>query len=310
MATKEIFSLSSSDGHTKLSGILWKPEKEVQMILQISHGMIEHIRFYEEFALCLTRQGIMVVGHDHLGHGRSAQTREDFGFFAEKDGYIFLIQDLHRVRRWVQARFPDVPYFMMGHSMGSFMLRRYLTVFGDGLSGAVIMGTGHPPKILAAAGLLISHAASLCLGASYRSRLIQDGFRAAMNHRFLPLHTSMDWLSSDNEQVDRFLSDPYTDFLFTLSAYRDLLRMIWESENRKLIGRIPKNLPLLLISGKEDPVGEFGKGVKKAFAEFKRAGCTDVKAVLYDEMRHELVIEKNRIKTARDISCWMKTRKE
>lgn len=309
MATKEIFSLSSSDGHTKLSGVLWKPEKEIQMILQISHGMMEHIRFYEEFAYWLAEQGVMVVGHDHLGHGRSAETREDFGFFAEKDGYVFLIQDLHRVRRRIQNRFPDIPYFMMGHSMGSFMLRRYLTVFGDGLSGAVIMGTGHQPKAVVAAGLLISHAASLFLGGSYRSRLAQDGFRAVMNQQFHPVRTSMDWLSSDEEQVDRFLSDPHTSFLFTCAAYRDLLRMIWESENRRLIGQIPKNLPLLLISGKKDPVGEFGKGVKRAYAEFKRAGCSDIKIILYNEMRHELVIEKNRIKAAQDIYYWMKARK-
>lgn len=278
------------------------------MVLQFIHGMIEHTGFYEDAALVLARQGIAVVGHDHLGHGRTAEGPEDLGFFAEKKGSRYLIKDIHRVHRYSARRWENVPQFMLGHSMGSFLLRRYLTLFGDGVDGAVLMGTGNQPNVLVKLGLILASAASVCLGADYRSERVNTLFRQVMNRRFRPVRTSMDWLSSDERQVDRFLADERCQMLFSCSAYRDLLQMVNDSEQRSLLQRIPKSLPILLISGHEDPVGEFGKGVDRVFGSLKKAGIKDVEMLLYPHCRHELVIEKNRKQVAEDILLWMEAK--
>lgn len=276
------------------------------MILQLAHGMLEHIEYYGEFAGWLADHGVIVAGHDHLGHGRTAAGGEEkFGFFAEQNGYVYLVKDLNRVRSYMTERFPRLPYFLMGHSMGSFLVRRYLTAFGEGLDGAILMGTGHQPQSQVRLGLALAGTASVILGADYRSELIQKLFQRVMNQRLRPARTPMDWLSTDEEQVDRFVSDPYCAYAFTCSAYRDLLRMISDAESRKLMQRVPKDLPLLLISGDEDPVGEYGKGVKRACKAYQRAGLKHVELLLYPGCRHELVIEKNRLQAAEDTLLWM-----
>lgn len=305
MAIKENFRVPSSNGRSCLHGVIWKPEGEVRMVLQVAHGMLEHIEYYGDFACWLADRGIAVAGHDHLGHGRTAAGPEEFGFFAEKDGYVYLVKDLNRVRRYLTAQFPDLPYFLMGHSMGSFMVRRYLTAFGDGLSGAILMGTGHQPLAQVQLGLALAGMASVFLGEDYRSGLVQKLFQGAMNQRLRPTRTAMDWLSTDEEQVDRFVSDYYCDYLFTCSAYRDLLRMVSDAEDPRLLQRVPKELSLLLISGSEDPVGEYGKGVERACKAYRRAGVQNVELLLYPECRHELVIEKNRLQAAADTLHWM-----
>lgn len=305
MAIREIFSVPSSNGRSCLHGVIWKPEGEVRMVLQLAHGMLEHIEYYGDFACWLADRGIAVAGHDHLGHGRTASGQEEFGFFAGKDGYIYLVKDLNRVRRYLTPQFPDVPYFLMGHSMGSFMVRRYLTAFGEGLSGAILMGTGHQPVIHVRLGLALAAIASSVFGADSRSRLVQKLFQKAMNQKLRPTRTGMDWLSTDEEQVDRFVADYYCNYLFTCSAYRDLLRMVSDAEDPSLLKRVPKELPLLLISGEEDPVGEYGKGVERACQAYRKAGVQNVELLLYPGCRHELVIERNRLQVAEDTMHWM-----
>lgn len=305
MIQKEVFYLPSSDGHAKLFCVCWKPEGEVRMVLQLIHGMIEHIGFYEEFALFLARRGIAVVGHDHLGHGNTAENPQNLGFFAEHKGYTYLIKDIHRVRRHTEKRWEGIPYFMLGHSMGSFLLRRYITLFGTGLKGAILMGTGNQPKILVKLGLVLASAASFLLGADYRSQKANALFRRMMNRRFQPVRTSMDWLTTDENQVDRFLSDEKCQMLFSCSAYHDLLRLVNDSENRWLMKNIPKTLPVFLISGQEDPVGEFGKGVERAYENLLKAGLVQVEKKMYPGCRHELVIENNIQEVAEDSFTWM-----
>lgn len=305
MAQKRYFTIPSSDGKTKLKGVIWQPEGDVRMVLQIAHGMIEHIGFYEEFAGYLADLGVAVVGHDHLGHGRTAGEGK-LGIFSPKDGYRYLVRDLNRIRKAAGRRFPHVPYFLMGHSMGSFMVRRYLTVFGEGLSGAVLMGTGNQPKCLVHLGLLLAEGASKLLGADYRSWMFQNLFRKTMNRRIHPVRTSMDWLAVNKEWVERYMADEFCCFAFTSSGYRDLLRMVADSENRTLLKRVPKELPLLFVSGQEDPVGGYGKGVKKACRAYQKAGVRDIKLILYLGYRHELVMENNRFEVAEDIYQWMR----
>lgn len=329
MAERENFTVPSSDGHSRLFGTLWKPEGQPSMVLQIAHGMLEHMGCYDEFASWLADQGILVAGHDHLGHGRTAEDPSQLGVFAakvppsdrrcqlrdakcaaavsEKDGTVFLIRDLNRVRTVLSRRYVGIPYFMMGHSMGSFMLRRYLTAFGDGICGAVLMGTGNQPKAAVMAGLALAGGASALFGPRSRSSTVERAWKQAFNRRFCPLRTSMDWLSTDEEQVDRYLVDPLCNFQFSSSAYRDLLRMVYDSEDIRLARRIPKDLPILLVSGDQDPVGEEGRGVLRAEALLRRAGVRQVETKLYPGCRHELVIEKNRLQVAGDILAWMES---
>lgn len=306
MAKKEQFFIPSSNGTSKLHVVIWKPEGEIRMVLQIAHGMIEHIGYYEKFALWLVERGVAVAGHDHLGHGQTVSGPEEFGFFGEKDGYLFLVKDLHRVRKALESRLDPVPYVLMGHSMGSFLVRRYLTAFGSGLDGAILMGTGNQPGYQVRAGLTLAGICSLVFGAAYRSRTAQSLFRRVMNQRCLPVRTPMDWLSTDEEQVDRYMEDRACSFLFTCSGYRDLLRLVLDAENTRLKKRIPPQLPLLLISGEEDPVGGYGKGVKKACRDYQKAGMEHVEMILYPDCRHELVIEKNWEQVSADIYQWMR----
>ena len=305
MVKNEHFSLPSSNGRSRLSGRIWMPEGRPKMVLQLAHGMIEYVDRYEEFAIELASRGAAVAGCDHLGHGRTAAGPEEFGYFAEEKGWVYLVKDLHRTRKVLERKYPGVPYFMMGHSMGSFMLRRYLTVHGNGLKGAVLMGTGNQPRPAVLAGLALSSLFSVLLGADYRSDGVNRVWRWNFNRKFRPLETSMYWLSTEEEQVKKFIKDPYCGFQFSFSAYRDLLQMVYDGEDLRLARRIPSRLPVLLISGGSDPVGQEGKGVLSAAELLDRAGVRRTKVILYPGLRHELVMEKNRKEVAEDIYQWM-----
>lgn len=307
----EHFTFLSSDKETLIHAVKWLPDSRTyKAILQITHGMIEHIMRYEEFAAFLTEHGYMVVGHDHLGHGASAKRKEDLGYFAKSSPSDHLISDMHTLRITIQQNNPDIPYFMMGHSMGSYLLRKYLSLHGESLEGSIIMGTGFVPPVAAVTGLFLIYAVALLKGWRYRSPFITGIMFGKSYKQFDQTGTdfSNSWLTRDAKIVEKNHSDPYTNFKFTLNGYRGLLETVLFDCRYKNIQKIPKSLPVFFVSGDQDPVGDLGKGVRKTYDLFVKAGIKDVTIKLYKDDRHELVNELDRLDVYADLMDFMDKR--
>ena len=299
------FTYPSSDHRTQIHAVEWKPEGEVRAILQISHGMLEYIERYDEFGRWMSEQGILVVGNDHLGHGSSVHSEADMGFFADKNGNKALIADIRQLQRLMQEQYPDLPYFLLGHSMGSFLARQYLCMYGSRLDGAVISGTGWHSGAEAKAGMYLCSALSKTRGWRYRSRMVDKLAVGAYNKQFEPARTPSDWLTRDEAVVDEFRSDPRTQHTFTINAYFNLFLNLNYLSTFRNLKKMPKELPVFFISGGQDPVGSFGMGVKKTVLSFQSAGMKHVDCKIYPNDRHEVLNELNRLEVFRDILDWM-----
>lgn len=310
MRTKE-FSFRSSDGNTRIHAVAWTPEDgEFKAILQIAHGMVEYIERYLPFAQFLTENGFMVVGNDHLGHGESITSQEDWGFFREKNPSDALVEDMNRLRMIVQKRYPDVPYFMFGHSMGSYMLRKYLAKYSEGLAGAIICGTGYIPKVVSKAGLAVIQALRMLHGWRYRSTVVRDMTYSKPYQKFDLTGTDREnsWLTRDTQIIEKYYKDPKCSFVFTLNGYKGLLEAVSYSCRQENVDKIPNSLPIFLVSGEDDPVGDLGEGVRKVFHMFEKSGKWDLECKLYPKFRHEILNEIGREKVYEDILDWMKKR--
>lgn len=300
---REGFELLSVDQKTFLHGYHWSCPTP-WAVLQISHGMAEHILRYDELATYLNTLGIAVIGHDHLGHGKSIQQQPQ-GYFHDDKTTFGLIKDLYQVTGWGKNRYPDLPLFILGHSMGSFVLRNYIFDHGSEIDGAILMGTGQQPIWLTQIGRQTAGFLSHFQGETHHSKLIDRIAFGNMNRKISNRRTDKDWLSSVPEEVDAYLGDHNCGFLFTLNGYRELFSMIIQSQDSEKMKHVPKELPLLFLSGKDDPVGDFGKGVMKAAQAYQKAGSTKVTVKLYENARHEIVNERQKQIVFRDICKWM-----
>lgn len=302
---KEKIDFLSNDRRTKIHAVQWSPEQKPRAILQIVHGMAEYVERYEPFAKFLTEQGFMIVGHDHLGHGASVCTDKDYGYFAEKNGNQILLKDIHKLRKQTQKEYPDIPYFILGHSMGSFLVRQYLCLYAEGLMGAVIMGTGYQPRILTKVGMGLCRTLSLFKDWHFQSKLI-DSMACGAYARCFKGETGNEWLSRNPENVMRYTKDERCGFRFTLNGYYNLFYSIDCLSYRSYLEKMPKDLPILFVSGEQDPVGQFGEGVKKVYQTFLNLGMKDVFCKLYPEDRHEILNETDADVVMEDIAAWLK----
>ena len=305
---KTEFCYKSRDGITNIHAIEWLPDGEVKGVLQICHGMVEYIDRYDEFAAYMTERGFCVVGHDHLGHGKSIQSEDDFGYFPHKNGNKYVIGDIHRLREGTRERYPDVPYFMLGHSMGSFLLRQYLMKYGSGLSGAVIMGTGYQPLSVLVAGQILCRLIAIPKGWKYRSELVNNMSFGAFNKKFEPSETPKDWVCSDKEKLTEYINDPLCSFVFTIGGYYQMFEGMKKLARKSAVKKIPKDLPILFVSGKDDPVGNFGRSVNRVYRDYKACGIKDVSIKLYVGDRHEILNETDRKQVYKDLYRWIRKR--
>lgn len=305
MSRKEDFYFLSSNGTTKIHGVRYIPDGKIKAVLQISHGMVEYIERYEEFALFLNSKGILVTGNDHLGHGASVSSKEDWGYFAEYDGNNALLYDLYQMTQITKEKYPGIPYFLLGHSMGSFYARQYLCQFGNELTGAIIMGTGHQPYLLVLAGKITARLVAAFKGWHYRCEFIDRMAFGNFNQKFYPARTNKDWLTKDSEKVDEYLKTECCNFSFTVNAYYNMFLGISRLYHRKLLRNMPKELPVLFVSGEDDPVGDFSKGVRRAVKSFRKVGMKQVRVKLYQKDRHELLNETDRQRVFKDLYRWM-----
>ena len=279
----------SSDGVHTLYGKVYAPEGEVRALFQIAHGMTEHIDRYHEFMAFLAGNGFAVFAHDHIGHGKTGTEAGELGFIAEKNGHEILIEDVRAFAEAVKADFPGKKYILMGHSMGSFIARLYAARYGKELSGLVLMGTGGPNPA-SKAGLTVTEILQKKHGAHYVSALIYKLAFGTYNAR-TKNETAYDWLSVNKENVRKYIADDLCGFPFTVSAMHDLITLTASCNTKKWAEAMPKKLPVYLVAGTEDPVGEYGSGVKKVCRMLHLAGVKNVKTKLYRGARHEILNE-------------------
>ncbi|WP_022767822.1 MULTISPECIES: alpha/beta fold hydrolase [unclassified Butyrivibrio] len=307
MVRKEELTYKSRDRQTMLHAIRWIPEGEPVAILQIIHGMQEYIDRYDEFANFLAEKGILVIGNDHLGHGGSVGERGTLGYFCKNDPATVLVRDAHRLKKMTQEDYPGVPCFILGHSFGSFVAREYITRYGTGIKGAIIQGTAYMPSgTVKSLGGLVNFL-QVVMGEKYRSTMVNNmAFKGYLKKIPNP-RTQQDWLSHNEASVDKYVADPACNFVFTLNGFKTMAELLKRIQDTDKMEDIPKDLPILITAGKEDPVGNYGEGPEKLYNIYKNdLQIKNVELKLYDGMRHELQQEIGREQVFADQYEWIK----
>ncbi|MDD3346798.1 alpha/beta hydrolase [Oscillibacter sp.] len=299
------FSFPSADGKTAIHAVEWVPEGDVRAVLQISHGVSEYILRYEPLADYLTSRGIAVVGHDHLGHGSSVCPGAPRLYFGPKGSWDWVAQDLYTRRNLAGERFPGRPFFLLGHSMGSFLARTYLIRYPGTVDGAILMGTGQMSPALLAGGRVIAAAQARKLGGEQVSSVVERLAFGAYNKRFAPNRTAFDWLSRNCENVDRYLADPLCGEAPTIGLFQEMLRGLSQIARPGNLRKMNLDMPILFLSGAMDPVGDCGALVHRAYRSFQRAGVREVHCKLYPGLRHEILQEDCRETVYDDIFQWL-----
>lgn len=295
----------SNDNITEIHACMWIPAGKIKAILQIEHGMVEHIMRYETIAGILNNAGILVCGADHLGHGESVIDREHYGYFASIRGDKILIEDARALTDLVKSEYPDIPYYILGYSFGSFLVRNYITKYSDKVDGAILVGSAyHNPIKMNLAILYTAIHQFYHHGWFYRSKSLKNMTIGRM-HRFFPESDPNCWLTRNTEILKSYDNDSKCDFSFTCNAYLNMFRLIKEANKKSKIKSINKNLPLFIISGSHDPVGGFGKRVEKVYKLYTSTKMTDVKLKLYNNMRHEILNEPERIIVINDLIAFI-----
>ncbi len=289
----------SSNGTDTVYAKIYAPTGTPRGVVQISHGMAEHIGRYDEFMRYLSTNGYVACGNDHIGHGRTAKTRGDLGYMAPKNGFDYLVTDLHLFTIYMRGKYPDLPYFLLGHSMGSFAARLYIARYGHELTGAVLSGTGAGMAVLPAAAAVKKLAGGR--GGKKPCKALDRLAFGSYNNAIRKPKTPFDWLSRDAASVAAYITDPYCGFVFSASAFGDLFTGLYRANKREWFSSVPKDLPLLLVSGDQDPVGDYGRGVRRVRDGLQTAGVKDVQLKLYPGGRHEMLNELNRAQVYQDI---------
>lgn len=309
MTKKTDFTFLSSDGKTRLHGISWVPEDTAPVaVLQLVHGVAEHIDRYDDFARFLNGHGVIVVGHDHLGHGKSLPEGGTPVYFGDGCTWDTPVNDIYVLHTRLKEQYPQLPLLLMGHSMGSFLSRTYLVRYPGTVRAAVLMGTGWQKRAVLDGGLALADLLARRDPAATNDMVSELAF-GAYNKTFKPNRTAYDWLSLDQENVDAYIADPMCGHDATVGLFREMLRGIRFNQRRENLCRMDGSIPVLLISGEDDPVGGMGEGVRRTYQAFRDAGVADCTLKLYPKLRHELLNERAQRETVyQDIWNWMEAK--
>jgi len=281
----------------------WLPENPVKAVVQIAHGWGEHAGRYARIADALCREGYAVYANDHRGHGHTARTPEELGFFSGRDGWTKCAGDLWQLHQHIAASHPDAPIVILGHSMGSFMTQQFISEHGDVLAGAVLSGSNGAPPSSARVGVWLAYLERLRVGPRGKSRLMNRLVFGAFNKPFEPARTPFDWLSRDPAEVDRYIADPLCGaFESTVQLYIDVLGALPDVGKVARQARIPKKLPIYIFGGTRDPVGS---NIEELVEAYRAAGIQDVRHQFYVRGRHESLNETNRDEVTRDLIQWL-----
>lgn len=303
---QQSFWLTMEDNHPMYVSS-WQPKQRPKAVIQIAHGMEEHIQRYNDFAEFLVSHHIAVYGNDHRGHGQTGLKSKELGYFGSAKGFEQITKDCIFLTDWIKEKHPDLPIFLLGHSMGSFVSRRYLTITADHLQGAILMGTGFQPNVLLSSGKLVAKLIGVIKGKRAKARFLNRLTFFGYNKRTAG-KTAVDWLCSDHTVIQDYLKDPLCGFVPTNRFFYDLYDGLQSIQSKELAAHIPKDFPLLFLSGKEDPVGSYGKGVKQAVSFYRNTGLKYAEYTLYPNARHELLNEFNKTEVFQDILNWVEKR--
>ena len=307
------FTFLSSDGHTQLHGAQWTPaDRKPRAVLQIAHGVAEHILRYDDFARYLNDRGILVAGHDHLGHGKSLPEGGTPVYFGDGSTWETVVDDIHLLHDRLREQYPDLPILLMGHSMGSFLSRSYLIRYPGTVDAAIIMGTGWQPEITIRGGLLLAGILSGLKGPDAVSKMVTNMAFGAYNKAFGDKpRTPNDWLSADTDNVDRYMADPLCGADATVGLFRQMLHGIRFNQRQSHLRQMDREMPVLFVAGDKDPVGNCGKGVRQTYDAFRAAGMRDCTLKLYPGLRHEILNEKAyTADITKNIEAWLLSRLE
>lgn len=298
MQTKD-FSFKSATGVCEIHGRQFLPQTQAKAAVAIHHGMAEHMERYTDFITYLTSNGVAVFMHDMANHGFSNQNRAELGFFGKKDGWLGLIKDYKTVFECMRKAYPAVKHIAFGHSMGSFIVRCFDARYPELSSASVYMGTGGTNDA-AGIGIKVADLIAHIKGAHHRSEFMDKLAFGKYNVKF-EKRTSYDWLTRDQAIVDQYIADPLCGYLFTIKGMADLLHLNTAANSDEWYQKVRKDLPILLISGAEDPVGEYAKGIDEVYNKLLQSGHTAVEEKLYPECRHEVLNELNKEEVYEDI---------
>ena len=297
---KSAIRFDSASGADTVAGYFYEqPGTAPRAIVQLSHGMCEYVGRYDDFAGFLVKNGYAVCGNDHLGHGATSGENGVDGYFAAQDGRKYVLQDLHRMNSLACKRWPGVPVILLGHSMGSFFCREYIARH-SGFSGAIIMGTGFKDPVTLFFARLITAITGGTRGWEHKSRFISELAFGSYNKKFRPVRTGYEWLSKNAENVDAYVADEKCGFGFTCGGFMGLFNIIKMACSKSAFARVDKSLPLFIVAGEDDPVGDYGRGVKKTYEKYVKAGVKDVRLKLYSGARHEILNDDCREAAVRD----------
>ena len=305
MPTFKDFYFNSSTGKNKIHARMCVPDAEPRAIVQIIHGIAEYIDRYDEFMSFLADNGIIAVGTDHLGHGKSIESEEQTGFFAYDNGWDYVVRDEEVLRLAMHENYPELPIIVFGHSMGSFMARTLLIRYPDAFNAAIISGTGNQGAALVNGGLFMGNLVTGLKGAHHYSKFLNNLAFGSYNKIYDNPKTEYDWLSRDEANVQKYIDDPLCGFIPSCSLFRDMMTGVKFITNKKNLTAMNKDMPVYFMSGDMDPVGECGKGVQKAYNNFLEAGMKDVSIKLYPGGRHEMLNEVNKDEVYTDILAWL-----
>lgn len=293
-----------SAGSGSISFFIREPAGEAKGIVQFVHGIAEHSGRYERFAEYLAEHGYMTASEDHMGHGASVSEACPLG--CVRGGWDAMVSDVNELTRRLRESRPDLPLFLFGHSMGSFLARTCLYTYPDsGIRGAVISGTAWQPGAVLAAGKLMCRAEILRHGADRPSEFLENMMFGAYSRQFGDGASPNDWINSLREEVELYTNDPLCGFTASGGMILSMMEGLIRNQKKDNLSKMPRSLPVLFIAGDRDPVGANGKGVRRCFEEFGKAGMTDTEIKLYPGARHEVLNEKCRLQVYDDILAWL-----
>lgn len=285
--------------------ISWLPEINPKGIIQISHGMAEHSGSYEELGNWFSEQGFAVFANDHIGHGKNAVSDQAYGHIPNKSGWNSMLADMHRLTGIIRKEYPEIPFFLLGHSMGSFLVRDYICRWGEDIDGTILSATSGSQPLLSYLGLLVARREIKKFGEQHRSKRLTSMTFGKYNKKFKPNRTEYDWLSRDEKKVDEYIADNRCGGVFTAGFFAALLNGIRHLDKHEELHHIPHSMSFLFLTGEQDALSGFGQRVWNLIDQFERNGLFDIEAVFYPDSRHDLKLELNREMVFKDVLTWI-----
>lgn len=282
------------------------PNVPFKGVVQIAHGLGEHAGRYNHIAHLLQEEGYSVYANDHRAHGKTAEMKRLFGYYDGTEYFDDCVEDMHALSNLMRSEYPNSKFILFGHSMGSLLSRKYVTQYGAELDALILSGTASFIKGLGNIGLVTATAVTTFRGRARANEFLKSFFFGEFNKKFKPNRTKLDWISSDEEQVDLFEKDPYRIEDFSLGVFLDIIKNSKQLNKPKAFNSTPEDLPILIFSGDKDPVGEMGKGVSRVAKQYERRGMNDLTFKLYEGGRHEMLNETNADEVKQEVISWLR----